>query len=36
MSDDKKALLGFGIGVILIVLVEVNEMYLTHKGGIKK
>lgn len=36
MSDDKKALLGFGIGVILIVLVELNEMYLKHKGENKQ
>lgn len=32
MSDDKKSILGFSIGIVLIVLVELNEFYKTHKG----
>lgn len=32
MSDDSKSILGFSIGIVLIVLVELNEFYKTHKG----
>lgn len=32
VSDDRKSILGFTIGIVLIVLVELNEFYKTHKG----
>lgn len=33
---NNKGLIGFSIGVVLIVLVELNELYKTHKGGNKE
>lgn len=33
---NNKGLIGFSIGIVLIVLVELNEMKQTHKGGNKE